>query len=255
MPRRGLRAAATRGAAWNRLDLAPARPRATSAPSCGAAGRARGARSGPGPRSPSRGRRAPRRSPGRPHAEGQQHAHEAAAGGARERDRVGDLAEEVGEHDQANDGAVPKAFSIPYSTAMSKPHQANAPSSRGSAERTCPIASRTAPPSTAPAVRRRPVPSVGIHAAAASDSAIPSAATPAGSAVRASGPSPLSVSSVAGDGDRAEEDGVDEHEEGQQRARGPAGAEPGAAQRPQRHRRAAGAGGRRAAAWRRRRRA
>ena len=40
------------------------------------------------------------------------------------------------------------------------------------------------------------MPSAGIHAAAASDSTIPSTAKPAGSAVSASGPIPLTVSTA-----------------------------------------------------------
>ena len=77
---------------------------------------------------------------------------------------------------------------------MSKPHQAKAPSSRGSAERTCSIAPRTEPPSTAPAVRRRPVPSVGVQTAAATASAMASVARAAGTAVSTNGPSPWMAS-------------------------------------------------------------
>ena len=47
---------------------------------------------------------------------------------------------------ETSDGGAPKALSMHHSTAASKAHQATAPSSRGSPERTCPIASRTARP-------------------------------------------------------------------------------------------------------------
>ena len=125
---------------------------------------------------------------------------------------------------------------------MSKPHQAKAPSSRGSAERTCSIAPRTEPPSTAPAVRRRPVPSVGVQTAAATASAMASVASGRGHGGEHERALAVDGERPAGQRDRAEEDGVDDDQEGQQRRGGPARAEPGAPQRPQRHRRAADAG-------------
>jgi hypothetical protein len=58
------------------------------------------------------------------------------------------------------------------------------------------MAARTEPPSTTPAVRRRPVPSVGVQTAAPSARAIASVATPAGTAVSTNGPSPWMASAA-----------------------------------------------------------
>ena len=82
-------------------------------------------------------------------AERQQRADQAAADGARDRDRVADLAEEVREHDDGERAAARRTRSAsPTARTCRSPTRRSAPSSRTSSERTWPIASRTAPPMT-----------------------------------------------------------------------------------------------------------
>ena len=186
----------------------------------------------------------------RRHGEGDEDADDAAAHGARDRDRVADLADEVGEHDDREGRRRAEGMEHrPQDRGVERPPGQRAEQARvaradvpdrvahGAAEH---VGSRV---QAGGAARLRPRPA-GAQGHRAGDGERGGGARNRAERERPVRGGDPERDEAARDGDRAEEDRVEHDEEAQQRARGGAGAEAGLAQRPQRHRSAADARGR-----------